>query len=250
MDRAAAQHGVEPIAIFGLVVPKDIAGLRVDGEGAGVVGAEIEDAVAEERRRFEAAELAAGGHRPHGRELRGVFRSDFRQRAIAPVAVVAAVSQPLLGIVLRLEEIVGSHRIGACGPGRRDHRQNGHHQHAFHDFSLPALSMKLSADPLRHQDGRILRTVKTARQARDIFPTRERQSGSESRTCGVKIRGAGDGRGRLKKLSMCNGTIRRRRRLLPARVSNSSPPAQERVLPRGRALRGAFFNTPATGARL
>ncbi len=173
-DRPAAQHGVEAVAIFGLVVPEDIAGLRVDSEGAGVVGGEIEDAVAEERRGFEAAELAAGGHRPHGRELRGVVRSDFRQRAEAPVAVVAAVSQPFLGVVLRLEEIVGSHRVGACGPGRRDHRKDGYHQHAFHDFALPALSMNPSRRPAAASGRRILRTVKTARQARDVFPTRER----------------------------------------------------------------------------
>ena len=51
MDRPAAQHSIEPISIFGLVMPEDVAGLRVDGEGAGVVGAEVEDTVAEERRR-------------------------------------------------------------------------------------------------------------------------------------------------------------------------------------------------------
>ena len=79
MDRPAAQHGVEPIAIFGLVAPKDVAGLGVDGEGARIIGGEVEDAVAEERRRFEAAELPAGRHRPDRRELRGVFRGDLGQ---------------------------------------------------------------------------------------------------------------------------------------------------------------------------
>src|ERR1700722_7672273 len=144
-DWPAAQHGVEAVAIFRLVMPEDIAGLRVYSEGASVVSGEIEDAVAEEGRRFETTELPARGHRPHGRELRGVVRSDFRQWAKAPVAVVAAISQPFLGIVLRLDEIVGSHGVGACGPGRRDHRKDRYHQHAFHDFALPALSM----DPSR-----------------------------------------------------------------------------------------------------
>jgi hypothetical protein len=37
-DRPAAQHGVETIPVFGLVAPENVAGLRVDGEGAGVVG--------------------------------------------------------------------------------------------------------------------------------------------------------------------------------------------------------------------
>jgi hypothetical protein len=32
--------------------------------------------------------------------------------------------------------------------------------------------------------------VKTARQARDIFPSFERESESESRTSGVEVRGA------------------------------------------------------------
>jgi hypothetical protein len=126
---------VESVAVFGIVVPENIAGLGVDGEGAGVVGAEIKRAVAEEWRSFKAAELAAGGHSPHRRELRGGVGSDCGEWAVAPVAVIAPVSQPFLAAVLRLKEIVGSHRVGACGPGCRDHRADGHHQHAFHGFS-------------------------------------------------------------------------------------------------------------------
>jgi hypothetical protein len=64
MDGAAAQHGVESVPVLGIVMPENVAGLGVDGEGASVVGAEIKGSVAEQRRSFQAAELAAGGHRP------------------------------------------------------------------------------------------------------------------------------------------------------------------------------------------
>src|ERR1700722_7612320 len=59
-DRPATQHRVKDVDKFGLVMQEDIAGLRIDSEVAGVVGGEIEDAIVEERRGFEAAELAAG----------------------------------------------------------------------------------------------------------------------------------------------------------------------------------------------
>ena len=64
MNGAAAQHGVEPIAIFGLEALKNVAGLGVDGEGPRVIGAEVKDAVAEERRSFEAADQQDGENFP------------------------------------------------------------------------------------------------------------------------------------------------------------------------------------------
>jgi hypothetical protein len=55
MDRAAAEHGVEALFIFGLVAPHDIARLGVDGEHAPIVGREVEHAIMEQRRGLEAA---------------------------------------------------------------------------------------------------------------------------------------------------------------------------------------------------
>jgi hypothetical protein len=46
----------------------------------------------------------------------------------------------------------------------------------FMTYSLPIFDETVPADRLRQPDGRILGMVKTARQARDILPIRQRQS--------------------------------------------------------------------------
>jgi hypothetical protein len=93
---------------------------------------------------------------------------------------------------------------------------------------------------------RRLRTVKTARRARDIFPARERQCGAEA---GPWRQDQGRKRKIARKLTVCNGTMSRLARL-PWRALIQAP-QPESALPRGRALppRG-FFYPPRPGARL
>ena len=109
-----------------LVVPEDVAVLRVQREDLVLRRRDEHDAVVDHRRRLVTLG-DAGAQRPDRRQLPRVLRSDLVEGAVSPAGVIASVHEPVLGLGVQ-EPRVG-HGAVVMDLRRRHGRRQPEHPH-------------------------------------------------------------------------------------------------------------------------
>src|SRR5687768_7057941 len=94
-DAAVLSRGGEGPVHTRVVAPELLAGARVDGKHDAPVGDAVEDAVPDERGRFLIAAPLTRHLRPGEPEPRDDGRGDLVERAVAPLARIVSVRDPL-----------------------------------------------------------------------------------------------------------------------------------------------------------
>ena len=147
VDDAAAQLHRVFAGHVRVVLPQPLAGLRIEGVDLAPRRGHENAAIGDHRRRLVAAAALGKIPKPGQAQLADVVGVDLLERAVALLAVVAAVGRPLARILRQ----VG--RVGPTSGQRRNRNTQGHHQHggqdgnhrATHLQNPPARSARLRA---------------------------------------------------------------------------------------------------------